>query len=318
MILKCKMCGGDIEVSPNRTFGPCEHCGSTMTFPRVSGEQQLGRFNRGNQLRLEGAFDEAQAVYAQILQEDETNAEAHWCRALCRFGIQYEEDPATFQYDPVCRRSGLGSFLQDADYLAALQCSEGVVRRKYQKEAARIAQAQGIVPEASAKTVPEAPPAIVPKASPNKIAVVSSPPAAVDAASLLSQVFDALQAGKWDKADGLCDQILSQDPQNGRAYLGKLMAELRVATPEELQDCPRSFANSRNYQKAIRCGDESLSSLLTEALDSIKERSEQAKRAERNKKRWRIALIVLGVLNGGLRDVFVKAANLCTECIGLG
>ncbi len=31
-----------------------------------------------------------------------------------------------------------------------------------------------------------------------------------------------------------------------------------------------------------------------------------------------LALIVLGVLNGGLRDVFVKAANICTECIGLG
>ena len=31
-----------------------------------------------------------------------------------------------------------------------------------------------------------------------------------------------------------------------------------------------------------------------------------------------LGLIVLGVLNGGLRDVFVKAANLCTECIGLG
>lgn len=31
-----------------------------------------------------------------------------------------------------------------------------------------------------------------------------------------------------------------------------------------------------------------------------------------------LVLIVLGVLNGGLRDVFVKAANLCTECIGLG
>ena len=31
-----------------------------------------------------------------------------------------------------------------------------------------------------------------------------------------------------------------------------------------------------------------------------------------------LALIVLGVLNGGLRDVFIKAANICTECIGLG
>ena len=29
-------------------------------------------------------------------------------------------------------------------------------------------------------------------------------------------------------------------------------------------------------------------------------------------------LIALGVGNGGLRDVLVKAINICTECIGLG
>lgn len=31
-----------------------------------------------------------------------------------------------------------------------------------------------------------------------------------------------------------------------------------------------------------------------------------------------IVFIVLGVMNGGLRDVLVKAINICTECIGLG
>lgn len=31
-----------------------------------------------------------------------------------------------------------------------------------------------------------------------------------------------------------------------------------------------------------------------------------------------IALIVLGVLNGGMADVLGKAINICTECIGLG
>lgn len=31
-----------------------------------------------------------------------------------------------------------------------------------------------------------------------------------------------------------------------------------------------------------------------------------------------IAFIVLGVMNGGLRDVLVKAIMICTECIGLG
>ncbi len=41
------------------------------------------------------------------------------------------------------------------------------------------------------------------------------------------------------------------------------------------------------------------------------------------RRRWLIlaiaaGLIAAGVLNGGLRDVLIKAVNICTECIGLG
>lgn len=31
-----------------------------------------------------------------------------------------------------------------------------------------------------------------------------------------------------------------------------------------------------------------------------------------------ILFIILGVMNGGSRDVLIKASNICTECIGLG
>lgn len=31
-----------------------------------------------------------------------------------------------------------------------------------------------------------------------------------------------------------------------------------------------------------------------------------------------LAMIAAGILNGGMRDVLVKAINICTECIGLG
>ena len=31
-----------------------------------------------------------------------------------------------------------------------------------------------------------------------------------------------------------------------------------------------------------------------------------------------LLLIAAGVANGGMRDVWVKAVNICTECIGLG
>ena len=30
------------------------------------------------------------------------------------------------------------------------------------------------------------------------------------------------------------------------------------------------------------------------------------------------ALILLGLCNGGMKDVFVKAVKICTECVGLG
>ena len=141
-ILKCKMCGGDIELSADKTFGTCDSCGSTMTFPKVDDEQRANAFNRGNHFRRTGEFDKALAVYERIVQEDENDAEAHWCCALCRFGIEYVEDPNTFEYLPTCHRASFDSFLEDVDYLAALEHSDGITRRQYQKDAAKIAEVQ--------------------------------------------------------------------------------------------------------------------------------------------------------------------------------
>ena len=42
-VIKCKMCGGDIEISADKTFGTCEYCGSTMTLPKVDDELQSRR-----------------------------------------------------------------------------------------------------------------------------------------------------------------------------------------------------------------------------------------------------------------------------------
>lgn len=141
-MLKCKMCGGDMELSPDKTFGTCEYCGSTMTLPRISDEQRAARFNRGNHFRRLGEFDKALAVYENIVREDENDAEAHWCCALCRFGIEYVEDPSTYEYVPTCHRASFDSILEDVDYQAALEHSDGVTRRQYQRDAAKIAEVQ--------------------------------------------------------------------------------------------------------------------------------------------------------------------------------
>ena len=141
-IIKCKMCGGDIEISADKTFGTCEYCGSTMTLPKVDDEQRAAAFNRGNHFRRSGEFDKALAVYERIVAEDDNDAEAHWCCALCRFGIEYVEDPATYEWLPTCHRASFDSFLEDVDYLAAVEHSDGITRRQYQKNAAKIAEVQ--------------------------------------------------------------------------------------------------------------------------------------------------------------------------------
>jgi tetratricopeptide (TPR) repeat protein len=153
-IIKCKMCGGDITVAEDKTFGTCEYCGSTMTFPRVSDEQRAAAFNRGNHFRRMGEFDKALAVYERIVAEDDGDAEAHWCCALCRFGIEYVEDPNTYEWLPTCHRVSFDSFLEDVDYLAALEHSDGITRRQYQKDAAKIAEVQRGILATSQNTEP--------------------------------------------------------------------------------------------------------------------------------------------------------------------
>ncbi|MBQ6755734.1 MAG: TIR domain-containing protein [Oscillospiraceae bacterium] len=153
-IIKCKMCGGDIELSADKTFGTCEYCGSTMTLPKIDDEQRAAAFNRGNHFRRIGEFDKALAVYERIVQEDENDAEAHWCCALCRFGIEYVEDPNTYEYLPTCHRASFDSFLEDVDYLAALEHSDGITKRQYQRDAAKIADVQRGILATSQKEEP--------------------------------------------------------------------------------------------------------------------------------------------------------------------
>lgn len=141
-IIKCKMCGGDIEISQDKTFGVCECCGSTMTFPKVDDDQRAAAFNRGNYFRRIGEFDKALVVYEHIVEEDNTDAEAHWCCALCRYGIEYVEDPTSHEYLPTCHRASFDNFLEDVDYQAALQYSDGITKRQYEKDAAKIAEVQ--------------------------------------------------------------------------------------------------------------------------------------------------------------------------------
>ena len=143
MIIKCKMCGGDIDFNPGDTYGQCDHCGCTSTIPKADDEQKLNRYNRANHFRRQCEFDKAITAYERILEEDDTDAEAHWGAVLSRFGIEYVEDPATKRRIPTCHRVQLESILADADYLAAIENAPDEESRKlYEEQGKEIAEIQ--------------------------------------------------------------------------------------------------------------------------------------------------------------------------------
>ena len=141
-IYKCKMCGGALDVHDNETVAVCEYCGSKQTVPTKSSEVITNLFNRANNLRLKNEFDKAAEIYGKILDEDDTNSEAHWCLLLCKYGIEYVEDPKTYKRIPTCHRAQYTSVLTDPDYTAAVANADAVSKEVYTEQAHEISELQ--------------------------------------------------------------------------------------------------------------------------------------------------------------------------------
>ena len=76
--LKCKMCGGTLEINENETTATCEYCGTEQTIPKITDDVIGNLFNRANTLRLKSEFDKAEEIYNKIVGLDNTQSEAYW------------------------------------------------------------------------------------------------------------------------------------------------------------------------------------------------------------------------------------------------
>ncbi len=403
-VFKCKMCGGALEINSESGVAVCEYCGSVQTLPKRNDEVIANLFNRANNLRIKCEFDKAAQVYEKILNEDNSDAEAHWGLLLCKYGIEYVEDPKTYKRIPTCHRTQYESVLSDVDYLSALANSDGEAKNVYKAQAEEISELQknilaivknekpfdvficyketdengkrtvdsalandiyyqltqeglkvfyaaitledklgqeyepyifaalnsakvmlvvGTKPEffdsvwvrnewsrylklmktdrsrllipcyramdaydlpeefahlqaqdmskigfvndvvRGIKKVVEQP---NDKESGNETAVKSS---GSNTASLLERAFMFLEDGDWQSADEYCEKVLDIEPKNAMAYLGKLMAELKVSKPEQLGKQKDEFTGSINYQKACRFADDDLKSALDDYAKNV-------------------------------------------------
>lgn len=392
-IFKCKMCGGTLEFNPGDVVGVCDSCGTKQTLPNGNDEIIANLHNRANSLRLKCDFDKAEETYNKILETDPKDAEAHWGIILCKYGIEYVEDPRTGKRVPTCHRTSFDAVLADDDYKAALTNAVGEQKTLYEAEAKEIDRIQKDIlsivknekpfdvficykeTDVSGKRTQDSviandiyyqltqegfkvfyaaitlenkigseyePYIFAALNSAKVMLVVGSKPeyfnavwvknewsrflklmktdrkkllipcyrdmdayelpeefahlqaqdmnkigfindivrgikkvvsdsasksepkdaptvntANANIAPLLKRVFMFLEDGKWQDAEEYCEKVLDLEPENAEAYIGKLMAELKVKKESDLASLRTPIDEMENYKKAIRFADES-------------------------------------------------------------
>lgn len=402
-VLKCKMCGGDLNLIEGASTAECEYCGSVQTIPKVDDEKKLTLFARANRLRAACEFDKAAGIYEAIVADFPEEAEAYWGLVLCTYGIEYVDDPATGKKVPTCHRSGFDSVMKDQNVELAQEYADVMARKLYREEAKAIEELRKGIIAVSANEQPydlficyketdfegkrtldsvlaqdiydaltekgyrvffsritledklgvEYEPYIfaalnsakimlvvgadyeyfnavwvknewsrflklmakdkskhlipcykgidaydmpeefarlqaqdldkmgavqdivrgVQKLLPKQEQIVKETVAVQQTvannptvASYLKRAFMFLQDGDWSSADEYCEKVLDIDPECAEAYVGKLMAEMRVKSRDGLGTCHQPFGDTRNYGRAIMFGNDKLKKELQTKL----------------------------------------------------
>ena len=137
-VIKCKMCGGDLILTQGQSVAECEFCGSRQTVPIADNEKKLTLFARANRLRATCDFDKAAGIYESIVADFPEEAEAYWGLVLCKYGIEYVDDPATGKKVPTCHRSSFDSVMDDSNFDQAMENADEIALRVYREEAKQI------------------------------------------------------------------------------------------------------------------------------------------------------------------------------------
>ena len=420
------MCGGELNLEDGMTVAECEYCGSQQTLPKLVSDNIANLYDRANHFRRNNDFDKAEGIYERILAETPEDSEAYWSLVLCRYGIEYVEDPTSGKRVPTVNRAQYTSIFDDENYKSAIEHSDAVQRRVYEEEAAAINEIQKGILAISQKeepfdvficyketdangrrtrdsviandlyhqlikegfkvffsritledklgtayepyifaalnsakvmvvlgTKPEHFNAVwvknewsrylalvkqsggkkvlipayrdmdpydlpeefshlqaqdmsklgfmqdlirgikkitgadKPKVQPQvqTVAVNTVSAGAAEIAPLLKRMFMYLEDGEWDKADEYAERVLDKDPENAEAYVGKLMAELKVHRREDLKNQAKPFDGNKNYQKAVRFGSDKLKTELNGYIKTINDRNAEEKRKQEEEKR---------------------------------
>lgn len=153
-IINCKACGGTLNIIEGSSVAECEFCGILQTIPKVDDEKKLTLFARANRLRAACEFDKAAGIYESIVADFPEEAEAYWGLVLCKYGIEYVDDPATGKKIPTCHRSSYDSVMDDSNFEQAIENADLMAQRVYRDEAKQIEKIRKGILEVSSKEQP--------------------------------------------------------------------------------------------------------------------------------------------------------------------
>lgn len=131
-----------------------------------------------------------------------------------------------------------------------------------------ISQSSGSVSESAFVKFPSAP------AAPKTF----EPVLGVETPALIRRGKIFLSDDDFDEAERYFEQALRQNPENSQAYLGRLMAELRVHSTDELSSVNSSLSEMKLFKRALEFADDDEKTALMKCLE------ENAKNFDANKK----------------------------------
>ena len=95
---------------------------------------------------------------------------------------------------------------------------------------------------------------------------------------LLRRIEIFLLDEEWGKADEYAEKVLDMNPECAEAYLGKLLAELKLTSKDMLKKYTSPFDGNKNFKKAVRFANSELKRFLESASNSINENIENEKK----------------------------------------
>lgn len=135
---KCKICGGNLELETHAQLATCASCGSSHSLPKINDQRIRNLYERANDFRRNHEFDKAMGIYETIVAEVNDDPEAYWSLVLCKYGVEYVEDPQTKKRVITTHRTLPQSVFIDGDYKKAVSLATSQTIELYKEEANQI------------------------------------------------------------------------------------------------------------------------------------------------------------------------------------